>query len=315
MDIERPALPHETSRLFLTDGGTETWLIHKQGHELPNFSAFHLLRDPEATEDIRSYYRAFADLAVEHGTAFIFDSLTYRASRDWGDLLGYSSEELADANLHALELYRDIADEVGLSRGDVVISGCIGPKGDAYERNDELTAEGAQEYHQAQIDTFAAGRADLVTALSLSSSQEAIGVVRAASSAGLPVAISFTVWNDQRLGGGETLREAIETVDGATGSAAAYFMINCSHPVDFGPALEDEDWVTRVHGFRANASKQEHTILSLTDQLDEGDPAELAGQYAELRARFPHMNVFGGCCGTDVTHVHRISTALQAAST
>lgn len=161
----------------------------------------------------------------------------------------------------------------------------------------------------------AEGSADLVTALSLSSSQEAIGIVRAASSAGLPVAISFTVWNDRRLGGGETLREAIETVDDATGSAAAYFMINCSHPVDFGPALEDEDWVTRVGGFRANASKEEHSILSLTDHLDEGNPDELAGQYAQLRSRFPHMNVFGGCCGTDLTHLHKISTALQAAST
>jgi len=315
MDSERTALPHETSRLFLTDGGTETWLIHKRGHELPNFSAFHLLRNPDATEDIRSYYRASASIAVEHGTAFIFDSLTYRASRDWGDLLGYSAGALADANLQALELYREVADEVGLAHGDVVISGCIGPKGDAYERNDNLTADGAQEYHQAQIDTFASGQADLVTALSLSSSQEAIGIVRAAASAGLPAVISFTVWNNQRLGGGESLRAAIETVDDATGSAAAFFMINCSHPVDFEPALEDEDWVTRVHGFRANASKQEHSILSLTDHLDEGNPDELAGQYAELRSRFPHMNVFGGCCGTDFAHLQAISSALQPAST
>ena len=308
-------LPHQTNDIFLTDGGTETWLIHKRGHELLNFSAFHLLRDPDATEDLRSYYRAFANLAVEHGTAFIFDSLTYRASRDWADLLGYSAWELADANLQALELYRDIAAEVGLTRRDAVISGCIGPKGDAYERNDELTADGAQEYHQAQVDTFAAGRADLVTALSLSSSQEAIGIVRAASSAGLPAAISFTVWNDQRLAGGETLREAVETVDDVTGSAAAYFMINCSHPVDFGPALEGDDWVHRVHGFRANASKEEHSTLSLADHLDEGDPDELAGQYARLRSKFPHMNVFGGCCGTDLMHVQKISAALQAAST
>jgi len=314
MDTERPALPHEASRLFLTDGGTETWLIHKRGHELPNFSAFHLLRDPAATDDVRSYYRTFAELAVEHGTAFIFDSLTYRASRDWGELLGYSTDALADANLQALELYRDVADEVGLARRDVLISGCIGPKGDAYERNGELTADGAQEYHQAQVDTFAAGRADLVTALSISSSQEAIGIVRAASSAGLPAAVSFTVWRDQRLGGGETLREAIAAVDDATGSAAAYFMINCSHPVDFGPALEEEEWVERVHGFRANASKEEHNTLSLTDHLDEGDPDELARHYAELKFRFPHMNVFGGCCGTDFRHVHKISTALQAVS-
>ncbi len=314
MDTERPALPHETDRLFLTDGGTETWLIHKRGHELRNFSAFHLLQDPRGTEDVRSYYRAFADLAIEHGTAFIFDSLTYRASRDWGELLGYSSSALAEANLQALQLYRDVAEQAGMARRDVIISGCIGPKGDAYERNDNLTADGAQEYHQPQIDTFKSGQADMATALSLSSSQEAIGIVRAASLVGLPVAISFTVWGNQRLGGGESLREAIETVDESTDSAAAYFMINCAHPVDFGPALADEEWVIHVRGFRANASKEEHSILSTMDHLDEGDPDELAGHYATLQSRFPHMNMFGGCCGTDLSHVRTISSALQGTS-
>jgi S-methylmethionine-dependent homocysteine/selenocysteine methylase len=314
MGTERPALPHETDRLFLTDGGTETWLIHKRGHELPNFSAFHLLRDPEATEDVRSYYRAFANIAIEHDTGFIFDSLTYRASRDWGDLLGYSSSALTDANLQALELYRDIAEEVGMAPHDVVISGCIGPKGDAYERNDELTAEGAQEYHQAQIDTFKSADADIVTALTLGSSREAIGIVRAARTAGVPSVISFTVRSDQCLASGETLREAIETVDQATDSAAAYFMINCSHPDDFGPALADEEWVTRVRGVRANSSSEEQCTLVEMDGLDEGDPDELAGQHARLKAMYPHINVFGGCCGTDFTHVEKISSALQGAS-
>jgi S-methylmethionine-dependent homocysteine/selenocysteine methylase len=313
MDTDRPVLPHETNRLFLTDGGTETWLIHEAGLELPYFSSFQLLDDPLAREHLRSYYRAFADIAVEHDTAFIFDSLTYRASRDWGDLLGYSPDALAEANLEALDFYREIADEAGLARGDVVISGCIGPKGDAYQRNDTLTAEAAEEYHHTQIDTFRVGHADLVTALSLSSSEEAIGIVRAARSAGLPTAISFMVEKDHCLGSGESLQAAIETVDQATDSAAAYFMINCAHPVDFGPALADEKWVSRIRGIRANASEQEHDVLDTIDHLDEGDPAELAGEYAALRSRFPHMNVFGGCCGTDFLHVRKISAALQDA--
>ena len=284
------------------------------GTNYPTSSAFHLLQDPQATEDLRSYYRAFANIAIEHGTAFIFDSLTYRASRDWGDLLGYSSSALADANLRALELYRGVAEQAGMAREDVVISGCIGPKGDAYERNDELTAESAQEYHQAQIDTFKSADADIVTALTLGSSREAIGIVRAARTAGVPSVISFTVRSDQCLASGETLREAIETVDQATDSAAAYFMINCSHPDDFGPALADEEWVTRIQGVRSNSSREEQCTLVEMEGLDEGDPDELAGQHASLKARFPHINVFGGCCGTDFTHVGKISSALQGIS-
>lgn len=311
MDTERAARPDETDRLFLTDGGTETWLIHKRGLELPNFSSFHLLGDRAATEEIRSYYRSFVDIAVQHDTAFIFDSLTYRASRDWGELLGYSADALAEVNLAALQLYRDIAKESGLADRDVIISGCIGPKGDAYQRNDELTAAGAEEYHQAQIDTFKVGNVDIVTALSLSSSQEAIGIVRAARSAGVPSVISFMIEADHCLGSGESLQAAVEAVDAATGSSAAYYMINCAHPIHFGSALNDGGWVTRLRGIRANASKQEHSFLNTLGHLDEGDADELAGEYADLKARFPHMNVFGGCCGTDFTHLQKISQRLQ----
>jgi len=171
MGTDRVQLPHETDRVFLTDGGTETWLMHKRGLELPHFSSFHLLKDRAASEAIRAYYRAFADIAVEHGTGFIFDSLTYRASRDWGDLLGYSAEALADMNHRCLALYRDVAAEAGMLAQDVVISGCIGPQADAYRRDDALTADAAEAYHRVQVETFKAADADLVTALSLSSSQ------------------------------------------------------------------------------------------------------------------------------------------------
>lgn len=311
MGTQRPRLPHESGRLFLTDGGTETWLIYKRGLDVPNFSSFHLLKDRAATEAIRSYYRAFAAIAVDHGTAFIFDSLTYRASRDWGALFGYAPEALEDANHAALALYREVASEVGLVGDDVVISGCVGPKDDAYEGGDVLSAEAAEAYHYAQIETFRKADADVVTALSLASSQEAIGIVRAGRAVGVPVAISFAVEKDHRLRSGETLHHAIEAVDRATERAVAYYLINCAHPLDFGPALAHEPWVERVHGVRANASVHDHAALSRLDHLDEGDADELAGQYADLKARFPHMNVFGGCCGTDDHHVRKIGEALR----
>lgn len=306
-------LPHETDRLFLTDGGTETYLIYKRGLALPNFSSFHLLGDPEGEKEIRAYYLAFAEIAVEHGTAFIFDSLTYRASSDWGHLLGYSDAALEEANLAALDLYREIAAESGLADEDVVISGCIGPKGDAYERNQDLTPDAAQAYHEVQVDTFRSGGVDIVTALSLSSSDEAIGIVRAAEAAGLSSAISFALGKDHCLGSGESLQAAIETVDEATGAVAGYFMVNCSHPVDIEPALTPGVWTMRLRGIRANASKLEHSVLNTLGQLDEGNSEELADEYAGLKAAFPQLNVFGGCCGTDFTHVRRISAALTPA--
>jgi len=307
-------LPHQTSDLFLTDGGTETWLMYKRGFELPEFSAFHLLNDKKATAALREYYRTFADIAVKLDTRFIFDSLTYRASRDWGRLLGYSDDGLAEMNHKCLQLYRDVSAEAGLAPERAVISGCIGPKGDAYQTNNDLTVDGAHEYHAEQIATFKDAGADIVTALTLNSTDEAVGIARAAADANIPSVISFTLEKDQNIGSGETLGHAITKVDDATSNAPAYYMINCSHPVDFGPTLEQAPWVKRIRGLRANASTLDHGTLCQLGHLEEGDPDELAAQYLDIKTAFPQMNVFGGCCGTDYAHVEKIGRALQTAA-
>ena len=46
---------------------------------------------------------------------------------------------------------------------------------------------------------------------------------------GLPAVVSFTVETDGRLPTGQNLAEAVAEVDAATGSAPAYYMINCAH--------------------------------------------------------------------------------------
>lgn len=314
MSRPNPLLPHQTDDIFLTDGGSETWLMYKRGFELPNFSAFHLLNDQQASAALREYYMAFANIAAELGAPFIFDSLTYRASRDWGALLGYSAQGLAEMNHRCIDLYRDCAAKAGLAAENTVISGCIGPKGDAYKLNQSLTAEAAEEYHSEQIETFKAAGADIVTALTLSTTEEAIGIARASAKAGLPSVIAFTIEKDRRLRSGQTLQQAIESVDATTSKAPAYFMINCAHPVDFGPELAREPWANRIGGLRANASSLDHGTLCKLGHLDEGDPDELARQYVDIRAAHPTMNVFGGCCGTDYAHVEKIGRALLAAA-
>ena len=309
-----PRLPHQTDDIFLTDGGTETWLMYKRGFEIPEFSAFHLLNDQRAATALREYYTAFASIAAKLGTPFIFDSLTYRASRDWGALLGYSANALAEMNHKCFELYCECAADAGLIAENTVISGCVGPKGDAYHTNQELTPERAQAYHSEQIDTFKAAGADIVTALTLNTTGEAIGIAKASAQAGIPSVISFTIEKDRKLRSGETLKQAIEMVDAATSNAPAYYMINCSHPVDFGPALTNEPWASRIRGLRANASSLDHGTLCQLGHLEEGDPDELARQYVDIRAAHPAMNVFGGCCGTDYAHVEKIGRALLAAA-
>jgi S-methylmethionine-dependent homocysteine/selenocysteine methylase len=191
-----------------------------------------------------------------------------------------------------------------------VISGCVGPQDDGYNPADLLTADAAQEYHSIQIATFAGTAADMVTAITMTYADEAIGVARAAAEAGLPAAISFTVETDGRLPSGEALGEAIEQVDRETGGSPSYYMINCAHPTHFASVLERGDgWRERIGGLRANASTRSHAELDEADELDEGDPADLGARYAELRERMPRLNVLGGCCGTDHRHVAEIRDA------
>src|SRR5690606_15212249 len=95
----RHHLPQLDGGLWLSDGGIETTLIFHDGLDLPHFAAFHLLRDAAGTAALDRYFRSHARIAREHGTGFILESATWRASTDWGAKLGYSEAELAEANV------------------------------------------------------------------------------------------------------------------------------------------------------------------------------------------------------------------------
>jgi S-methylmethionine-dependent homocysteine/selenocysteine methylase len=305
----RTALPQLEGGPFLTDGGIETTLIFHQGLDLPAFAAFDLLKDEAGTEQLRRYYAPYLELASRHGVGFVAESPTWRANPRWGAEIGYGERELERINRTAIALMEELRrDETEAT--PIVISGCVGPQGDGYSPATMLAADQAQAYHATQVGTFADTAADMVTALTMTYAEEAVGVVRAAQQAGLPVAISFTVETDGRLPRGQALGEAIGQVDEETGAGAAYFMINCAHPTHFARLLEaGGDWRERVRGLRANASTKSHAELDEATELDSGDPADLAKRYAELTAALPRLNVLGGCCGTDHRHLTEISRA------
>ena len=310
--LYRQRLPQLDGELFITDGGIETTLIFHHGLELPAFAAFHLLRDEEGTEELRRYYAPYATLAREHGVGLVLESPTWRANPDWARELGYSLDELDAANRKAIALMEQIRKEHA-STQPIVISGCVGPQGDGYSPATKLTSDEAQRYHSPQIATFADTAADLVTAITMTYPEEAIGLTRAAVGHGLPVVISFTVETDGRLPSGQALGDAIQQVDEDTGAAPSYYMINCAHPTHFEDVLErGKPWVDRIGGLRANASTKSHAELDEATELDEGDPVDLAERHAALRSRLPRVNVLGGCCGTDHRHVTAICTAWLA---
>lgn len=305
-------LPQMRGGLFLTDGGIETSLIFNQGQDLPLFASYVLLETEQGREALKSYYRPYLALADRSGRGFILESPTWRCSRDWGAKLGHGEAKIAELNRAAIALMEELRDEFAALR-PAIISGNIGPRGDGYAPERQMGADEAQAYHRHQVQALAETAAEIITAATMTHTGEAIGIVRAAVEVKKPVVISFTTETDGRLPSGEALGAAIEAVDEATDGAPAYYMINCAHPDHFRNALEG-DWRRRIRGIRANASRKSHAELDESETLDPGNPVELAEDYRQLRTILPNLNIFGGCCGTDHTHIEAIhSSCLHAA--
>lgn len=228
-------------------------------------------------------------------------------------MIGFSTEALQEINIRGIEFYKDFAREYASPATPMIVGGVIGPRGDAYNIGRTPDAREAEDYHSEQIQTFKKAGADLVTAMTFSSVDEAIGLVRAARSAGMPVVISFLLARGGALKGGETLEEAILRVDAATGNAPSCYMINCTHPTEFKPSLTPGDWARRLGGFLPNAVAMETLDLCKLGHLEDGDPAELGIQMADLARRFPRVNVWGGCCGTDGRHIGQITRQVAGA--
>jgi homocysteine S-methyltransferase len=312
MSRYREALPQLGGDLFLTDGGIETTLIFLEGMELPDFAAFHLLQTVEGEAALRKYFRTYATVANRFGTGLILESATWRASADWGTKLGYTADALAAANRKAIGLLEGIRSEFEAAGIPIVISGCLGPRGDGYVPDRAMSAPEAAAYHRKQMETFAGTAADMASAITMNYVEEALGVARAAQHASMPVAISFTVETDGKLPTGQTLRSAIEQVDAETSKYPVYYMINCAHPTHFDEVVASgEAWQDRIRGLRANASRMSHAELNESPTLDSGNPAELGAQYAGLKKRLKQLNVMGGCCGTDHRHVEQIAAACS----
>jgi S-methylmethionine-dependent homocysteine/selenocysteine methylase len=299
---------------FLTDGGLETDLIFNKGINLPCFASFDLLSTDWGQEALRDYYESYLELAARHSAGFILESPTWRANRDWGEKLGYSASEIATVNRQAIEFLQQMrARHSANSELPVLISGCIGPRGDGYVADRQMTTDQARSYHSQQMAVFAETAVDLVSAFTMNYVEEALGIVRAAKDKELPVVISFTLETDGLLPTGQSLGDAIAQVDDASGDYTLYYMINCAHPTHFEQHLAgDSAWRKRVRGVRGNASKCSHAELDAAEALDAGNPDEFASDYLRLQALLPELRVYGGCCGTDLRHVASIAQACLA---
>ena len=305
--------PQEDGRFYLTEGGTETELMYKYGFELPHFAMFPLLENPKAVERMKEMFRSYLEVAAKHEFCALMGGIDYRASPDWGELLGYSPDSLSDANLQSIEFLREVASEYSSQIPEILIQGLIGPRGDAYERNETITENEAEDYHAVQLETLKKAGVDSALAITFNSIPESVGVARAAARIGVPLGISLTLDSNSKLHSGPSLAEAVSSIDEQTGQSVEYFLINCSHPLEYEPAIERGDWIKRIRGVRPNASRMEKIALCTIGHLEDGDPEELGTLCGGLARRYPHMDIWGGCCGTWDNHLNEIAKNVKAA--
>lgn len=304
--------PQKPGTYYLTEGGQETEIMYRFGHDLPEFAMYPLLDRPDALAALRGMYQRYLETAAANGFSVLMGGLDYRASPDWGAKLGYSPEALVEVQLRCIEFLRDVAKPFHGQIPSILISGIVGPRGDAYSLNPTITAEASEDYHSVQLETLARAGVDLVSAMTFNSVAEAVGVARAAARVNLPLGIAFTLDSTSKLKSGPTLREAIEATDREADEAKPdFYGINCSHPFEFEAALEPGDWIERIRMLRPNASAADKIALCKIGHLEEGDPQELGMLMGALGRRYAHIDIWGGCCGTWEKHLGQIAAQVK----
>ena len=302
--------------MVLTDAGLETVLVFEEGLDLPHFAAFPLLDSDEGRVVLRRYYEPFLRLARDRGSAFVLSSPTWRANPDWGELLGYDDKALAELNGRAVAFLEQVRDEVmpAEERDAVVIEGCIGPRSDAYSPTLRMDAASAAEYHGFQLPSVCRCRlrAGVSTDAQLPGGSDRS---RSRGSNGRPSDRGQLHRRDRRTVAERRFDRASDPRRGRGNRRHRPLLHDQLRPPQplrsCGAALKGQAR-RRIHGLRANASMKSHAELDAAEDLDAGDPTDLARRYVALRRELPELHVLGGCCGTNLSHVTAISRAWQA---
>lgn len=303
----------QSQKLFLTEGGIETTLVYVNHIDLPCFAAFPLLDDPKGRELLIKYYKAYINIALKHKTGIVMEAQTWRASSAWAQKLGLTTQQVMDFNRKAVEALLEVKREMQTNTTPIVISGNIGPLGDAY-KDSTVDRQLARNVYLEQVKALAEAGVDMIFLSTITNVDEGIAAAEAARQFHLPIAISFTIEKDGRLLSGIGLEEAMREVDHATNSYPVYFGINCVHPTHILAVVKtmSEPVRKRIGMIRANASAKSHDELDNSSTLDRGDIPVYAADFYSLSRLLPNLKVAGGCCGTDEEHVEAIAEQLLA---
>ena len=200
---------------------------------------------------------------------------------------------------------------------DTFIGGMMGCRGDAYSGTEGMGTKEAVQYHMWQMEMFDPQSVDFFFAGIMPTLPEAIGMAQVMQTAGLPYIISLMINRSGQLPDGTTIHNAICAIDAATQRRPLCYMTNCVHPTILKEALaqpvnQTQLIKTRFCGIQANASALSAKQLDNSEHLQTTDAKQLAKDFALLHSAFP-LKIYGGCCGTDDTHIAEMICKLRQA--
>lgn len=274
-----------------------------------------LVESQQGRAALKKLWQEYGRIAIRYRLPFMATTPTrmLNAERLLGS--GYDAS-LAEKNTALLREVKEQLQAEGLQ--EMYIGGMVGCRGDAYTGAGAIEDIGeAEAFHAFEAELFAAAGVDFLYAALQPCLPEAAGMARALARTGLPYIISFTLHRDGRLADGRFLSEAIGYIDGAVidaGRVPLCYMANCIHP-DFAyealrQPINQFDVVREMFcGIQANASAAGYDMLEHGLKLPHSGADELAEGMLRLR-KLCDCRIFGGCCGTDGSHVRAVARRL-----
>jgi S-methylmethionine-dependent homocysteine/selenocysteine methylase len=270
--------------------------------------AAHIYNE-KAKQALNNLFSQYFQIAEKYNFPIMITTPTRRANRERIMNSDFQNRDVIADNMLFL---KEIAEK---SSAMIYTGGLMGCKGDAYGANKVLYIEEAFHFHSWQAEQLARANADFLYAGIMPALSEAIGMAKAMEATGLPYIISFMICKNGRLLDGTSIHEAIIAIDNATKRNPLCYMTNCVHPKVLNSALScqcnrTDIVLNRFKGIQANTSPLSPEELDGSCDLKTSDAVSLADDMMELYHNFG-LKIFGGCCGTDNTHMEEIAKRLR----
>lgn len=207
---------------------------------------------------------------------------------------------------------RAIARDEGLASADsILIAGSLPPLHETYRADRVAGYEELSTGYRLIVDAVAP-YSDVLLCETMHSAKEAFAAAEAASAAGLPVWVSFTVSDDESgtLRSGESMSEGLEALSGLENVEAV--LVNCSSPKAVTAGVRELQAVAGstlrtgayANGFSrefAGSTNQTREVPASSYYDDELSPEK----YAELVNGWCQggSSIVGGCCGVFPEHI------------